>query len=109
MTKKGKYSLKKWLMILEGKMAETTLTLSISGDLKVKLETYSSKRGQSLIDTAYYLLNRGFENEDDDDPDYDDELFNSSENQAVLAESIKQANEGKLIGMTMKELKALAK
>ena len=90
-------------------MTETTLTLRISDDLKEKLEKYSRESGQSLLDTAYYILNRGFEQDEDDDHDYDDELFNSLENKAVLRESIKQADEGKLIKMTMKELKVLAK
>ena len=90
-------------------MSETTLTIKINDDLKSKLETYSSKKGQSILDSVYSILNSNFEQIEEADMDYDDDLFNSFENQTILEKSIKQANEGKLIKLTMKEIKGYAK
>ena len=93
----------------------TTLTLHLNDDLKTRLETFASKRGQSLLESAYDILNRGFEiaeNEEDLDGPYTEEeeaLFYSPENIAAIKEGIRQLESGECITMTIEELRATLK
>ena len=92
----------------------TTITLKLDDDLKSKLEMYASKHGQSLSDSAYYLLNRGYEIEDYDDLDrpYTEEeerLLYSPENVEAILKSAKELDEGKGILVTVEELRAMIK
>ena len=92
----------------------TTITLKLDDDLKSKLEVYANKHGQSLSDSASYLLNRGYEIEDYDDLDrpYTEEeerLLYSPENVEAILKSAKELDEGKGILVTVEELRAMIK
>ena len=99
----------------------TSLTIHLNDDLKERLETFASKRGQSLLDSAFYLLNRGFEIAESDDKqsidieeDFDldgpyteeeEALFYSPENVASILEAIERTDKGDVITMTYEEFK----
>ena len=96
----------------------TTLTIQLNDDLKAKLETFARKRGQSLLESAYDLLNQGFEvaEEVDEDVDLDgpyteeeDALLYSPENVEAILETVKELDEGKRVLVTIEELRAMIK
>ena len=107
----------------------TSLTLHLDDEMKERLEIYASKRGQSMLDSAFYLLNRGFEIaecddkepidiDEDIDEDFDldgpyteeeEALFYSSSNLSSIEDGIRQLEEGKIVEVTIEELKAMIK
>ena len=85
-----------------------SITLDLDPDFQEKLEKYASKHSQSLSDSAYYLMSKGYEIEEEVDLDglYTEEeerLFYSPSNLAALDESIKQFTEGKIVEVTLEE------
>ena len=92
----------------------TSITLELDPVFQEKLEKYASEHNQSLSDSARYLLNKGYEIEEDIDLDapYTEEeerLFYSPSNLAALDESIKQLEAGEVVKMTLEELRATLK
>ena len=94
----------------------TSITLELDPAFQEKLEKYASEHNQSLSDSAYYLLNKWYEQTENEDEDSDEpyteeeeRLFYSPSNLAAIDESIKQLNEGKIVEVTLEELKAMIK
>ena len=92
----------------------TSITLELDPDFQEKLEIYASKHGQSVSDSAYYLLNKGYETEEDIDLDgpYTEEeerLFYSPSNLDAIDEGIRQLESGEVVKMSLEELRATLK
>jgi len=84
----------------------TIITLELDPEFHEKLEVFASKHGQSLTDTAYYLLNKGYEVEDEEEED--DRPYNPEYVKDVL-ERKKDLDEGKGVLVTIDELRAMIK
>jgi len=82
----------------------TIITLELDPEFHEKLEVFASKHGQSLTDTAYYLLNKGYEVEDEEEEEEDDRPYNPEFVKAVL-EAAKRADNGEVITMSYEEWK----
>ena len=85
----------------------TSITLELDPDFCEKLEIFANKHGQSLSDSAYYLLNKGYEIEDGDEEE-DDRPYNPDYVKDVL-ERLKELDEGKGVLVTIEELQAMIK
>jgi hypothetical protein len=89
-------------------------TIALDYELKSQLDTCCSKSGTSFLDTAINYIKQGIKRDviDEDDWDWDapytdEEEFYSPENVAIFQESVKQFEEGKVVTVTLDELKAM--
>ena len=88
-------------------MATSTLTINIDDNLRERAESFYSERGIDLSKAICNLLYRSIGQEDNDDPPYTDhDIFYSSSNIVALMDSIKSGKEGKFVEKTMDELRA---
>ena len=91
-------------------MATSSLTIQIDDDLKRKAETLFSEAGLNVTSALQKYLEKCVNDGHipieviDNDPDYDDELFYSCENQVVLGKSIKDFEDGNTVTIDLDEL-----
>ena len=82
-----------------------SISLDLDPDFQKKLEIFANKHGQSLSDSIYYLLNKGYEIYDEED---DDRPYNPEYVKDVL-ERLKDLDEGNGVLVTIDDLKAMLK
>ena len=88
-------------------MATSTLTIQIDDNLRERVESFYGERGIDLSKAICNLLYRSIEQEDNDDPPYTDhDIFFSDSNVAAIMDSIESCKQGRVIEKTMKELRA---
>ena len=90
-------------------MATSSLTIQIDNDLRVKAEMIFNKAGINVTSALQKYLEKCVNDGKipfeviDSDPDYDDELFYNTKNQAILSKSIKDFEKGNTISIDLDE------